>query len=397
MSRTLLTHCLVTLALFSIPTFAPALPGDVVQKIDNPQPGILDQFGFKVAATKKDLVVGSPNDSNTTQAGGGAVFFYDAKTLGFRNGINGQGNDTFTSFGAALAISGTNLVIGEPEADFNLVPNSGYAYLMNLKTIQYIRTFINPQLSPQDFFGKDVAAQKKLFAIGAPGDDTVTTNAGTVYMFDATTSTTIRVLFPASVSQNQEFGSAMAFAGNIISVGAPGQISIAGSDSGIVHLYDSRNAGFLGLIPESPERAGTRFGAALAGSKKLLAVGAPGDTTTGGVYLYNLGKSVTPIRVDNPTPNVGDQFGVSLAFVGSKFLLVGAPGDDFGGTDAGAAYVFDIKTGALVLTVINPESTPGDRFGQSVASDGKRLIIGCPGNVVSAMAGAGSVFVIEGP
>lgn len=379
------------------PTLVLANPGDVIQKLDNPQPGLLDSFGFEVAASKKDLVVGSPRDSNN-RPGGGSVYFYDMKTLGLRDHLDGIGNDLFTSFGAALAISGKNLVIGEPEADFNAVPESGYAYLVALKTISYLNTFANPSLTAQDYFGKDVAASKKLFAVGAPGDDTVTSNAGTVYIYDKSSSSPTRILFPPSQSQNQEFGSALAFLGNAIAVGAPGQIAPSGTDSGMVHLYDAKTRFYLGMLFESPtRRPGTRFGAALAASKKLLAVGAPGDTTSGSVFLYDLGKGVGPFRIDNPTPTAGDEFGASLAYVGKNYILVGAPGDDTGGVDAGAAYLFDVKTQQLVLTIINPESSPGDRFGQSVATDGSRLIIGCPGNLVGAFLGAGSVFVIEGP
>jgi hypothetical protein len=388
---------IILLAALQFAAVGSALPGDTILKIDNPSPGLLDQFGFEVAATKKDLAIGSPNDSNTSQVGGGAVYLYDAKTLAFRTAQNGQGNDTFTSYGAALAIGGSNLVIGEPQADPNLIVDAGYAYLYDLKRLQYIRTFSNPQITAGDFFGKDVAASKNLFAIGAPGDDTVTTNAGTTYLFDRGTSSVRRILFPASQSQNQEFGSAIAFLGKNVAVGAPGQISPAGANSGIVHLYDSTDGGFLGLLFEENRPAGSRFGAALAGSKKLLAVGSPGSSGVGAVYLFTLGNSSIGQPIGNPAGASGDDFGISLAIVGKKFLLVGAPGNDFGGLDAGAAYVFDLKTRALVLTVHNPESTPGDRFGQSVASDGKRLFIGCPGNVVSGLPGAGSVFVIEGP
>ncbi|MGI8906936.1 MAG: hypothetical protein ACR2IE_10645 [Candidatus Sumerlaeaceae bacterium] len=386
----------LVLLVFAAQQNVSALPGDVILKIDNPQPGLLDQFGAEVAVTSKDLVIGAPYDSNST-VGGGSVSIYDAKLLSFRQLINRTGLDTFTSFGAALAIAGRSVVIGEPQGDFSLI-DSGYGYLVSLKIINYQRTFVNPALSAQDYFGTDVAARKKLYALGAPGDDTVTSNAGTVYVFDQKTSLPVSILFPASISQNQEFGSALAFlSGNVIAVGAPGQIAPAGANAGAAYVYDARTRQYFGLILEPGRRPGARFGAALAASKRLLAVGAPGELTSGAVYLYNLSTGAAPVRFDNPSPDTGDLFGTSVAFVGKSYLLVGAPGDDFGGVDAGAAYLFDISTGAVVLTIVNPESTPGDRFGHVVASDGKRLFIGSPGNVVSGILSAGSVFVIEGP
>ena len=46
----------------------------------------------------------------------------------------------------------------------------------------------------------------------------------------------------------------------------------------------------------------------------------------------------------NPTPAIDDLFGKSVAISGDK-VLIGAPRDDTGAKDSGAAYLFDAATG----------------------------------------------------
>ena len=55
----------------------------------------------------------------------------------------------------------------------------------------------------------------------------------------------------------------------------------------------------------------------------------------------------------NPTPAADDYFGYSVAGVGSN-VLVGAMGHSTGAPGAGAAYLFDGTTGALLHTFLNP-------------------------------------------
>src|SRR5687767_12073791 len=82
---------------------------------------------------------------------------------------------------------------------------------------------------------------------------------------------------------------------------------------------------------------------------------------------------ITPIAGDvigtlpNPVAALGDQFGLSVAVAGN-LMVVGAPFDDpVGITDAGAAYVYNLDTGALVSVLNNPDPGVGDQFGFAVA------------------------------
>ena len=78
--------------------------------------------------------------------------------------------------------------------------------------------------------------------------------------------------------------------------------------------------------------------------------------------------------INNPTPDLSDQFGYSVAIDGDN-ILIGAYFDDTGATNAGSAYLFD-RSGNLLQTINNPAPDEDDRFGYSVAIDGDNLLIG---------------------
>ncbi len=99
----------------------------------------------------------------------------------------------------------------------------------------------------------------------------------------------------------------------------------------------------------------------------------------------------------NPTPAANDQFGFSVAPVGTDRVLVGANRDDTGATDAGAAYLFSTN-GVLLRTFANPTPQFGERFGYPVAALGTdRVLIGSIVDVTGAfLGGAAYLFSTNG-
>src|SRR5207302_1872565 len=76
------------------------------------------------------------------------------------------------------------------------------------------------------------------------------------------------------------------------------------------------------------------------------------------------------------TPASDDFFGSSVAAVGTDRVLIGAPLDDTGALFAGAAYLFS-ASGVLLTTFTNPTPAARDEFGISVAGLGTdRVLIG---------------------
>ncbi len=66
----------------------------------------------------------------------------------------------------------------------------------------------------------------------------------------------------------------------------------------------------------------------------------------------------------DPNPNPGNQFGHSVVALSTGNIVVTSPFDDAGGTDAGAVYLFNGSTGALISTL------RGSKAGDFVGSGG---------------------------
>ena len=122
------------------------------------------------------------------------------------------------------------------------------------------------------------------------------------------------------------------------------------------------------------------------GSSHAL-IGAPlnisGGTNGGAAYLYNTNGTLE-MTFTNPAALSGDQFGVSLAAVGDDRVLIGANQGGASRPTGGFAYLF-ATNGTLLMTYTNPTPLAFDGFGFSVAAAGdSRVLIGALGDDVGA-------------
>ncbi|MDZ4683695.1 MAG: hypothetical protein SH850_01320 [Planctomycetaceae bacterium] len=65
----------------------------------------------------------------------------------------------------------------------------------------------------------------------------------------------------------------------------------------------------------------------------------------------------------DPNPAAGNQFGATVIVLSTGNVVVTSPGDDFGGTDAGAVYLFNGATGSLISTLRGSQSN--DQIGNA--------------------------------
>jgi hypothetical protein len=132
----------------------------------------------------------------------------------------------------------------------------------------------------------------------------------------------------------------------------------------------------------------------------MLAAGAVGSNqlADGAVTAAKMNTVLAPIPTllttfTNPTPAILDLFGYAVAAVGNERVLIGAPYDDTGATDAGAAYLFSTN-GTLLTVFTNPAPAINDAFGWSVTALGSdRVLIGAyTDNTGASDAGAAYLF-----
>jgi cysteine-rich repeat protein len=243
-----------------------------------PRPAAGDQFGFALAAIGTDVVVGVPLAGERDT---GVVYVLDPASGARRVTLQKPTPVTGDFFGAALAAADDVVLVGAP-FDGSAAPNAGAAYLFRRDTAALERTFTSPAASEGDLFGAALAMAGARVAVGAPLADLGALDAGAVYVFDRTTGALALTLADPTPGRDGQFGRAVALVGPNVLVGAPLEDDAA-PDTGAAYLFDGQTGALLQEIPNPSQGAFDNFGAAVAAAGDGLLVGAPGPSRA---YLF---------------------------------------------------------------------------------------------------------------
>jgi hypothetical protein len=147
-----------------------------------------------------------------------------------------------------------------------------------------------------------------------------------------------------------------------------------------------------------------RFGESSAMHGDVLLIGMPRDNfktvVSGSFYVFELQGStwVETAKLAPSSPEdweIGCSFGAALDVEGDV-VVVGAPFLDEGGSNRGAAFVFERSGGSWVQTqkLVPDDPKNSDNFGTSVAISGDTILIGADGHKHSSPANMqGAVYV----
>ena len=372
-----------------------AAQGDLLRTFLKPTPAAGESFGFSVAAVGSNVLVGALYDDTGAGDTGAAYLFDGTSGALLKTFLNPTPafNDTF---GASVAAVGNNVLVGAPRDDTGAA-DAGAAYLFDGSTGALLRTFQKPTPDAGDYLGWSVAAMGQNVLVGAVGDDTGASYAGAAYLFNGASGALLRTFQKPTPHASDDFGDSVAAVGQNVLVGAKYD-DTGTTDAGAAYLFDGTTGALLQTFPNpSPEHMDW-FGHSVAAVGQNVLVGAPRDNTgaseAGAAYLFDGATGALLRTFLNPTPAANDWFGDSVAAVGSN-VLVGAPYDNTGAGDAGAAYLFDGATGALLQTFLNPTPAYPDYFGTSVAALGNNILIGASYDDTGA-TDAGAVYLFEG-
>lgn len=213
-------------------------------------------------------------------------------------------------------------------------------------------------------------------------------------------------VIPFDADGNERMGSSLVFDGSRLIAGAPGDLgATAAQILGAAYVYAPTGPGGSWehqqkLKPASLEQR-DRFGTAMDLAGSTLVVGAPGEAgalqfSSGKVYVFDEVAAGQWSEVALLTPsdgNLGDRFGASIALDGDR-MIVGAPGHDSAGVNAGAVYVFERVAGSWTEAqkIERPAGVTGPGFGQAVAADAGRVCIGGPSLSVTAPVAGGALM-----
>ncbi len=155
-------------------------------------------------------------------------------------------------------------------------------------------------------------------------------------------------------------------------------------------------------IHPSFNATGDNYGYSIATNEEYLVIGAPGDDGAGSVTVFRRipGSNawVDPQLLRASDFAADDLFGNSVAIDGER-IVVGAPGDDDLGSGSGSVYVFELQEGIWnqigKVTASNGGNT--DFFGGSVAIDDGVLVVGAERNDdMGINAGSAYIFTQDG-
>jgi YD repeat-containing protein len=304
---------------------------------------------------------------------------------------------TEDSFGESVSISGTTALVGAPGHTVGSNASQGAAFVYTLSGGMWTQTAeltaSNGMASAE--FGVGVALSGNLAFVGAPAGLTSSNGAVYEFTFSGGTWTQTTEITASNGNSNDQFGSALAFSGSTLAVGAIN----ADSEDGAVYIFTVSGSTWTQQTELSEINSASTFGNSIALNGTTLIIGDEGDNAA---YFYSgSGSSWT----DEQVLQDGFGFGTSVSLSGSS-LLVGASFFTLGFDHyAGAAFVFTLSgtTWTEEAELTGPlDGTTGltENFGDAVAISGTTAIVEAPnGNDGddSDQPGTAYIFSESGP
>ena len=242
----------------------------------------------------------------------------------------------------------------------------------NAASLNEIKKLTASDAEADDEFGYTVAVSGDTTVVGARVEDAGGIFAGAAYVFQrdqggADNWGEVTKLTASDAETSDQFGYSVALSGNTAIVGARFEAA-GGASAGAAYVFQrdlggTDNWGETKKLIASDAEANDFFGVSVSVSDDVAVVGAfgvdSGSGSEGAAYEFrrdqggadNWGEVKKLTATD---AGAGDNLGISVAVSGG-IAVSGALFEDAGGTDAGAAYVFE-------LLLSKPTPTPKATF-----------------------------------
>ena len=215
---------------------------------------------------------------------------------------------------------------------------------------------------------------------------------GAAYVFDVETGEMLHKLVADDAADDDRFGVAVDIAETTAIVGARWDDD-QGNASGSAYLFDVHTGRQLHkLTPHD------RFGTAVALSGNRAIVGSPFDDdvikSSGAAYVFDVATGTELMKLTPDDLEPLDHFGISVNLDG-WIAVIGANNADDLGAFAGAAYLFDIRTGRQIDALTATDGMLLDLMGTSVAIDGRYVTVGAPQTGASGGRASGKLYLYD--
>ena len=381
--------------------------------VENPTPKASDVFGNSVDISGDYMIVGAYLADGSGNDNAGKAYIFDVHTghlIHTLDDPNAFNTSTSDYFGRAVGISGNYAVVGAPSEDSSGNFGAGVGYIFNVTTGALIHTVQNPNAystPAADNFGNSIGVHGKYSIFGCPDeDDAGGSGSGKAYVINNETGGLVYTFDNPNAfgtSLNDNFGFSVDISDNYAIVGARYEDFAAADNSGHVYVFDL-STGSLVHSKANPNAYGAvtsdYFGWDVAIDGNYFVVGAEGEddasgTGSGKAYVFDIQSGALLHTLDNPTPFPGDAFGRQVDISGN-YTIVSAYEDNTTNGSGGAAYIFNLSTGTLAATLVNPNvfsTTSLDRFGNALAISGDNIVVGCEQEDSSGATNSGYAFL----
>ena len=267
-----------------------------------------------------------------------------------------------------------------------------------------------------DYFGESVSISEdgNTAIVGAYYEDTGGNDAGAAYIFVRSGSTwTEQAKIMASDRQAGDlFGTSVSISGdgNTAIVGARGE-DTGGNLAGAAYIFVrsgstwAQQAKIQASDVQAGDKSGNSVSISIDGNTAIVGAYQKVDGTwMGAAYIFVRSGSTwaQQAKIEASDKERADTFGASVSISGDgNTAIVGAYGEDTGGSSAGAAYIF-VRSGSTwteQAKIMASDRQAGDLFGTSVSisEDGNTAIVGAYYEDTGGNdAGAAYIFVRSG-
>jgi len=387
--------------------------GTLVQTLNNPNAystSAADNFSVGVVSISGNYaIVGAYAEDELSGAGSGKAYIFNVSTGALVHTLtnpNAYSTVASDSFGYAVSISGNYAAVSAYNEDDSGGATSGKVYVFDVITGELLWTLNNPNAystSANDWFGFSLALSGNYIIVSAYlEDDSGGSGSGKVYIFNASTGAlmhTINNPNAYSTSANDNFGGDVDISGNYAIVGTYGE--------GVAYIFNVTTGALVQAL-NNPNAystsAGDSFGVYVGISGNYAVVTAYqeddlGGSASGKAYIFNATTGSLLYTIDNPnaySTSANDWFGYNVRVNGNYAIIGATQEDDSGGGSSGKAYVYNVTSGTLALTLNNPNAYStalNDGFGSSVSISGNYAIVGAYNEDDSGGAASGKAYI----
>ena len=364
-----------------------------------------DEFGFAVDMYRSTAVASAPHHDDTV-ADSGAVYVFERSGISWLQQAKLLASNAVAGdlFGYSVAIDGDTVVVGAPFVGGGSEDGAVYVFVRTGTTWSEQAILVPSVPAAGDRFGFQVAISGDTLIAGAPNRDSATNDAGGAFIFVRTGTTWSEEgkLRASDAGAGEFFGTSVSLDGDRALIGSIRADGL-NADTGAAYLFE-RTAGNWSeqvKFSELESAAGDLYGSGVSLSGSHITIGSPNHdalgANSGQAFFYKESAGVWTKTLTTFGLAAGDNYGASVDNQSNGYSEIGSAGDDETGANAGKALLYTMlpPPGAFEI-LISGDPVPDDQLGSSVALSSECWsIVGAPGHDDAGdNAGSADIFAL---